>query len=131
MWRETCTSESITILGWDVNNKSIEDLEFVKMWVGSVVICNKTSWSWESSKLVLSILHHYLGFALKMSIIIVRNGLQLDNCSRFSSRFDANIWYLPCVWLGDLYLWIKWQNLLAMLTSKLMHSFRSESLKVR
>ena len=107
----------------------MQDLEFSKMWVGSVIICDKPnfevrSWSWEPSKLVLSISHHCLDFALKSPIIIVRNGLQLDNESRFSSRFDQNIWDLSCVWLGDLYRWIKLQILLAMLTSKLIHSFR-------
>ena len=33
---------------------------------------------------------------------------------------------LTCVWLGDLYRRIKHQILLAILTSKLMHSFRFE-----
>ena len=123
--------ESITILGWDVNNKSIQILEFFRMWVGSVIICDKanfevTSWSWEPSKLALSISHHCLDFASKSQITIVRNGLQLDNESRLSSKFDLNIWNSSCVWLGDLYRRIKRQILLAMLTSKLMHSFRFE-----
>ena len=120
---------SITILGWDVNNKSIQVLEFSKMCVGSVIICDKPnfevrSWIWEPLKLVLSILHHCLDFALKSPIITVRNGLQLDNELRFSYSFDLNIWNLSCVWVGDLYRWIKQQILFAMLTSKLMHSFR-------
>ena len=62
-WREACTPESITILGWDVNKKSTQDHEFSKIGVGSVIICDKPnfevrSWIWEPSKLVLSILHH-------------------------------------------------------------------------
>ena len=127
MWREACTPESITILDWDVNNRSIQSLEFSKFRVRSVIICYKPnfevrSWIW---KLVISILHHCLDFALK-SPITVRNGLHVDNESRFSSGFDLNIWNSPCVWLGELYRWIKRQTLLAMLTSKFVHSFRFE-----
>ena len=40
-WRQTCTPESITIIGWDVNSQSIQDFEFSKMWVGSVIIWDK------------------------------------------------------------------------------------------
>ena len=74
-WKGACTPESITILAWDINNKSIQDFEFTKMWVGSVNICNKPNfevrnWSWEPSKLVLSILHHSLDFALKLPVIV-------------------------------------------------------------
>ena len=122
---EACTPESVTILHWDVNNKSMQDLEFPKMWVGSVIICNKSnfevrSWSWQPSKLILSILHHYLDFASKSPINIVKIGLHLDTESRFNSRFDLSIWSLSCVWLGNLCRWMKWQILLAMLTPKLI-----------
>ena len=94
---ERRTPEPITILGWDVNHKSIQDLDFFKMWVGSLIICDKPnfearSWNSEPSELVLSISHHCLDFAWKSPIIIVRNGLPLHNESRFSSRSDLNIW---------------------------------------
>ena len=117
-------------ISWDKNNKSIQDLEFSKMCVGSVIICDEPnfevrSWIWEPSKLLLSI-SHCLDFALKLPIIIVRNRLQLDNESGFSSRFDLNIWNLSCVCVEDLYRWMKQQILGAILTSKLMHSFGFE-----
>ena len=35
-------------------------------------------------------------------IITVRNGLQLDNESRFGSKFGFIVWKLPFVWLGDV-----------------------------
>ena len=52
------------------------------MWVGSVIIFDKPSfevrsWSWDTSKLVLTIFHHCFDFALKLLIITVRNRLQL------------------------------------------------------
>ena len=66
------------------------------MWVGSLTICNKSnievrSLSCQSSKLVLSVSHHCLDFTLRSVIIIVRNGLQVDSESRFTSSFDLNI----------------------------------------
>ena len=128
-WREAYAQESITILGVDINNKSIQDLEFSKMCVDSVIICNEPNFEvrssiLEPSKLVLSIWHRCFNFALKLQIIIVRNGLQLDNKSRFSSRFDLNIWISSCVGVGVVYRFIKWQISPAMQASKLMHSFR-------
>ena len=108
-----------------------QDLEFSKLCVCSVIICDKPnfevrSWIWEPSKLVLSILHQCLDFALKSPIIIVRSGLRLDNEWKFTSRFHLNIWNSSCVLVGDLYRWMKRKILLAILTSKLMHSFRFE-----
>ena len=123
-WREAYTQESITILGVDINNKSIQDLEFSKMCVDSVIISGKPmlevrSWIWDPSKLVLSILHYCLDTELKSPISIVRNGLHLDNESRFRSRFDLNISTSSFVWVRDLYRGIKQQILLAILTSRL------------
>ena len=123
-WREAYAQESITILGVDINNKSIQDLEFSKMCVDSVIISDKPnfevrSWIWDPSKLVLSILHYCLDTELKSPISIVRNGLHLDNESRFRSRFDLNISTSSFVWVRDLYRGIKQQILLAILTSRL------------
>ena len=123
-WREAYAQESITILGVDINNKSIQDLEFSKMCVDSVIISGKPmlevrSWIWDPSKLVLSILHYCLDTELKSPISIVRNGLHLDNESRFRSRFDLNISTSSFVWVRDLYRGIKQQILLAILTSRL------------
>ena len=98
-----------------------------------MIICGKPNFevrSWEPSKLVISI-SQLFRFCIKIAnlkspISIVGNLLQLDNELRFSSRFDVNIWNLSCVWLGDLYRWMKWQILLTILNLKLMYSFRFE-----
>ena len=123
-WRETSTQESITILGVEINSKSIEVLEFYKMCVDSVIIWDKPNfevrrWIWDPSKLVSSILHYCSDIALKSPIVIVSNGFQMDNESKFSSRFHLNIWTSSSIWVRDLYREIKQQIFLAMLTSRL------------
>ena len=106
-WKEACNPKTITTLGKDINTKCIQDLALFRVWVGLVIVCDKPnfeirSWSWEPSKLVLSISHHYFDFALKLPIITLRNELQLDSESRFSSWYDLKIWNSSCVWLKDL-----------------------------
>ena len=100
-----CTPESISILGWNVNIKSMQDPELLGICVGSFIICESSNWevtksSSEPSKLVISI--ESLDLALKSPIVTVRNGLPHDNASKFNFRFDLNVWNSSRVWLGDL-----------------------------
>ena len=68
--KEACTPESITILGWDVNIKSMQDLELSSICVGSFIICKSPNWevrksNSKPSKLVISIEHQSLDLAFK------------------------------------------------------------------
>ena len=105
----------------------MQDPKLLGICVGSFIICESSNWevtksSSEPSKLVISIEHQSLSLALKSPIITVRNGLPHDNASNFNVRFDLNVWNSSRVWLGDLQRWMKQQNLLPMLISKVMHS---------
>ena len=132
--KEACTLESITILGWDVNVKPMQDLDLSTICVASFIICESPNWkvrksSSELSKLVISMEHQSLDLALKSTIVTVRNGLLHNNVSRINFRFDLNVWNLSCFWLGDLKRWMKRQTLLPMLISKVIHSLRYEIFK--
>ena len=50
-WREEWTPDSISRLGWEVNNRSIYEDESVKIWVGSLINCCKPNW--DVTRLVL------------------------------------------------------------------------------
>ena len=113
-FKEACTRESMTILGWDANIKSIQDLELSSICVGSFIICESPNW------VVRRFETSYFNLALKSPIMTVRNGLPHDNAPKFKFRFDLNTWNLSCVWLGDLSRWMKWQTLL-------IHSLRYET----
>ena len=86
---------SITILGSDVNIRSMQDIEFPKIWVDSLITWDKGNRDarnsiCEHSKLVVSFKYQLLDFALKLPTITVRKELLVDSASRFISRFDLN-----------------------------------------
>ena len=94
--KEACTLESITILGWDVNIKSIQDLELSCIYISYFIICESLNWevrksSSEPWKLVISIERQSLDLALKSPIMTVRNGFPHNNASRFNFKFDLNV----------------------------------------
>ena len=90
--KKACTPESVTNLGCDVKNKSIQEGDVSILCVGSLIIWCKPSYEINvsvcaPSKLVLSLTHQLHGFALKSHNAVIKNGLKVFALSKFNSRF--------------------------------------------
>ena len=103
--KEGWTPQTTAKLGWSVKMRSMQDNEFGNRWVGSHIswcspcIVNE-SMSVPSGD-VLSSGHHDLDLALKLSNIIVKDGLSpLTKLSRFSN-FDKNSSNSTVDWLWE------------------------------
>ena len=84
--------QSITNLGCDVKNKSMQEDDVSKICVGSLIIwckplCDINVPIFAPSKLVLSVMHQLRNFLLKSPNITTKNGSKLVALSKFNSRF--------------------------------------------
>ena len=95
-------------LGWSVKMRSMQDDEFSNRWVGSDISwCNPCIVVNELMSVpsgdVMSSGHHVVDLALKLPIIIVKDGLSsLTKLSKFSSiDFEIDRWLVDSKWLSD------------------------------
>ena len=106
-FRDECVQLSTTKFDWSVKNKSIQEVEVGRRWVGSVM-----SW-WKSCKnvrasrrapstVVLSFFHQKEDLALKSPGIIGKRELDDAVVFKMSSTFDKNSSNSAVFWLGDL-----------------------------
>ena len=136
-WQFECSDEwapdFITKFGCDVKSKSIQEDEWLSMWVGWFMIFLSLYWwvGWfiiclspywevrfailEPSVVVLSFLYHWLNFVLKSPSAITKNGFVSKILSRISSKLFVNVSNSSWDWLGDLYEDKILQNLLPFL----------------
>ena len=121
--------DSITRLGWEINNRSIYEGESVKIWIGSLINCCKPNWHviasiLEPSLVVLSSLYQFNDLALKSPRTTNKYGLLLAILSKLSSKLSAKSSKVSDDWLGERYSYITLHILPPNDISKFMHSFK-------
>ena len=114
-------SRFIAKFWWDVNIKSMQEEDFAKTWVGSLIIICNPNCEVKVSILapphdVLSCLYQFSDFTLKSPKTTIRNGLWLAISSRVNSRLSANWSNISVGWLGDRSKEMKLHSLFAMNT---------------
>ena len=106
-FRDECVQLSTTKFDWSVKNKSMQEVEVGRRWVGSVM-----SW-WKScedvrasrrapSTVVLSFFHQKADVALMSPGIIGKRELDDAVVFKMSSKFDKNSSNLAVFWHVDL-----------------------------
>ena len=128
-WSEGWTPDSITRVGWEVNIKSMQEEEFPKMWVGSLINCCRpncevTASILEPSYVVLSCLYQFEDLLSKSLRATVSNGFWLLILSNENCKLPANSSEESEDWLGDRYEEMKWHNFPLIEISKIKHSCR-------
>ena len=118
--------DSITRRGWEVNIKSMQEEEFPKMWVGSVINYCRPNWevtasNLEPSYVVSSCLYQFQDFVLKWPGTTVRNGFWLLILSNENCKLSPNSPKESEDWLGDRYKEIKLHNFPPSKISKIKH----------
>ena len=107
--------DSITRLGWEVNIKSIQEEEFPKMWVSSLINCCRPNCEVTASILgpsdvVLLCLYQFEDLLLKSPKTTIKNGFWLLILSDESCKLSANSSKESEDWPGDQYKEIKLHN---------------------
>ena len=128
-WSEGWTTDSITRLGWEVNIKSMQEEEFPRMWVGSLINCCRpnceiTASILEPSYVVLLCSYQVEDLALKSPRTTVKNGFWLLILSNASYKWSASSSKESDYWLGDRYKEMKLHDLPPIKISKIKYSCR-------
>ena len=93
-------------IGWEVDNRSVQDDESVKMCVGSWTNCCKPNWdviAWilEPSHVAVSCLYQLDDLVLKSSWMAIRYRFLFVILSRLSSKLSENFSKTSWDWLGE------------------------------
>ena len=121
--------ERPTRLRWEVNIKSMQEEEFPKMWVGSLINCCRPNCEvmaliLEPSYVVLSCLYQVEDLVLKSPRATVVNGFWLLILSNVSCKLSANSSKESEDWLGNWYKEMKLHDFPTIKISKIKHSCR-------
>ena len=128
-WRGEWIPKLITKFGWEAKIRSIQDKDFPRKWVGSLIIYCSRDWEvmasiLEPSMIVLSPVYQLLDFALKSPLTATKKRLVAATASRVSSKLSQKFWKSFSDWLGDLYKETKLQVLSPSFIKKVIQSLR-------